>query len=91
VRCLTLSVELKLQVFENEVHRNYNEKQKRRSNSNIVLRETGCEDRRWMELPHSRVQLQALVLSVLNQRVSYGFHNSTYRVDVTFHGNRVVI
>jgi hypothetical protein len=30
------------------------------------LRETGCEDKRWMELAQNRVQWQALVLAVLN-------------------------
>jgi hypothetical protein len=33
------------------------------------LRETGCEDGRWMELAQDRVQWQALVLAVLNLRV----------------------
>jgi uncharacterized integral membrane protein len=29
------------------------------------IREIGCEDGRWMELAHDRVQWQALVLEVL--------------------------
>jgi hypothetical protein len=34
--------------------------------SKMDLRETGCEDGRWMELAQDRVQWQALVLAVLN-------------------------
>jgi hypothetical protein len=30
------------------------------------LKETGCEDRRWMKLAQNRVQQQILVLAVLN-------------------------
>jgi hypothetical protein len=30
------------------------------------LRETGCEDEKWMELAQNRVQWQALVLAGLN-------------------------
>jgi hypothetical protein len=33
------------------------------------LRETGCEDGRWMELTQDRVQWQALVMAVLILRV----------------------
>jgi uncharacterized integral membrane protein len=36
---------------------------------NMDLRETGCEDGRWMELAQNRVQWRALVLAVLNLRV----------------------
>jgi hypothetical protein len=37
--------------------------------SEMDLRETGCEDGRWMELAQDRVQWRALVLAVLNLRV----------------------
>jgi hypothetical protein len=37
--------------------------------SKMDLRETGCEDGRWMELAQDRVQWQTLVLAVLNLRV----------------------
>jgi hypothetical protein len=33
------------------------------------LRETGCEDGKWLELVQDRVQWRALVLAVLNLRV----------------------
>jgi hypothetical protein len=32
----------------------------------MALRETGCEDGKWIELAHDRGQLQVLVLAVLN-------------------------
>jgi hypothetical protein len=32
----------------------------------VDLRETGCEDGRWMELAQDRVEWWALVLAVLN-------------------------
>jgi hypothetical protein len=37
--------------------------------SEMDLRETGCEDGRWMELAQDRVQGRVLVLAVLNLRV----------------------
>jgi hypothetical protein len=33
------------------------------------LRQTGCEDRRWMELAQYRVQWRVLVLAVLNIQI----------------------
>jgi hypothetical protein len=46
----------------------YTEDRKKRREGNIKmdLRETGCENGRWMELAQDRVQWQALVLAVLN-------------------------
>jgi hypothetical protein len=38
-------------------------------NIKMNSREICCEDGRWMELAHDRVQWQALVLAVLNLRV----------------------
>jgi hypothetical protein len=37
--------------------------------SEMDLRETGCEDGRWMELAQDRVQWLALVTAVLNPLV----------------------
>jgi hypothetical protein len=38
--------------------------------SEMDLRETGCEDGRWIELAQDRVQWRALVLAVLNLTIS---------------------
>jgi hypothetical protein len=37
--------------------------------SKMELRETGCEDGRWMDLAQDRVKWRALVVAVLNLRV----------------------
>jgi hypothetical protein len=41
------------------------------NNINVYLRDTGCEDGRWMELAQDRVQWRALVLTVLKLQFCY--------------------
>jgi hypothetical protein len=47
-------------------------------NIKMDLRETGCEDGRWMEIAHDCVQWRSLVLAVLSIRVLQPEHLVIY-------------